>query len=135
MGLTANYEFRVKLTLRKNFAFTLHNDIFVSIKKKARTVRNEYCCQHLLYGNRPKRNGIRGRNGVVRHCRRRMRRRRQHLLRIFFPKNNPETVLLIDRWRDRAAINFHHKAPMMKEIDSLRDMYRLKMRVERFTEL
>jgi len=51
----------------------------------------------------------------------------------FFPMDDPETVLLIDRWRDQAALDFHHKSPMMKQIAQLRDNYHLRLRVERFT--
>lgn len=53
----------------------------------------------------------------------------------FFPMNDPETVLLIDRWRDQHAIDAHHKSEMMKKIAALREKYKLKMRVERFTEI
>lgn len=52
----------------------------------------------------------------------------------FFPMDDPETVLLIDRWRDQAALDFHHKSPMMAQIAQLRDKYHLKLRVERYTE-
>lgn len=50
----------------------------------------------------------------------------------FFPMENPETVLLIDRWRDQEALDAHHKSPMMGEIAALRKKYGLSMRVERF---
>ena len=50
----------------------------------------------------------------------------------FFPMNDPETVLLIDAWRDQAALDAHHASPMMAQIASLRDKYDLHMRVERF---
>lgn len=50
----------------------------------------------------------------------------------FFPMDDPETVLLIDRWRDQAAIDAHHASPMMGQIASLREKYDLHMRVERF---
>lgn len=53
----------------------------------------------------------------------------------FFPMNDPETVLLIDKWRDQHAIDAHHKSEMMKKIAALREKYKLKMRVERFTEI
>lgn len=53
----------------------------------------------------------------------------------FFPMNDPETVLLIDKWRDQHAIDAHHKSEMMKKIAVLREKYKLKMRVERFTEI
>lgn len=53
----------------------------------------------------------------------------------FFPMNDPETVLLIDKWHDQHAIDAHHKSEMMKKIAALREKYKLKMRVERFTEI
>lgn len=52
----------------------------------------------------------------------------------FFPMNDPETVLLIDRWRDQAAIDIHHKSEMMKKIAILRDKYKLRLRVERYID-
>ena len=53
----------------------------------------------------------------------------------FFPIDDPGTVLLIDQWKDQAALDIHHKSPMMKEIAKLRDKYHLRLRVERYTEL
>ena len=53
----------------------------------------------------------------------------------FFPLDDPETVLLIDRWRDQQALDVHHKSEMMEEIASLREKYALRMRVERYTEI
>ena len=50
----------------------------------------------------------------------------------FFPMDDPETVLLIDQWRDQAAIDAHHASPMMAQIAALREKYDLHMRVERF---
>ena len=50
----------------------------------------------------------------------------------FFPLDDPETVLLIDRWRDQAAIDAHHASPMMGQIAALREKYDLHMRVERY---
>lgn len=52
----------------------------------------------------------------------------------FFPMDDPQTVLLIDRWRDQAALDIHHKTEMMQKIAALREKYYLKMRVERFVE-
>ncbi len=52
----------------------------------------------------------------------------------FFPMDDPETVLLIDRWRDQEALDIHHKTPMMAQIAQLRDKYKLRLRVERFVE-
>ena len=50
----------------------------------------------------------------------------------FFPMEDPETVLLIDQWRDQAAIDAHHASPMMAKIAALREQYNLHMKVERF---
>lgn len=52
----------------------------------------------------------------------------------FFSMEDPETVLLIDRWRDQAALDFHHKSPMMAQIARLRDKYHLRLRVERYVD-
>ena len=52
--------------------------------------------------------------------------------RYFFPMDDPETVLLIDAWRDQAAIDAHHASPMMAMIAQLREKYDLHMRVERY---
>ena len=49
-----------------------------------------------------------------------------------FPMEDPETVLLIDQWRDQAAIDAHHASPMMAQIAALREKYDLHMKVERF---
>ena len=50
----------------------------------------------------------------------------------FFPMDDPETVLLIDQWRDQAAIDVHHASPMMAQIAALREKYDLHRKVERF---
>lgn len=50
----------------------------------------------------------------------------------FYSAQDPETVLLIDQWRDQEAIDLHHKSPMMKEIANLRDKYKLRLKVERY---
>ncbi len=52
----------------------------------------------------------------------------------FFPMDDPETVLLIDRWKSEEALAIHHKSSMMQEIAELRDKYHLHMRVEQFVE-
>lgn len=53
----------------------------------------------------------------------------------FYPKNDDETVLLIDSWEDQEAIDRHHESPMMQEIMTIREKYDLHMRVERYTSL
>lgn len=50
----------------------------------------------------------------------------------FFPMNDPETVLLIDSWRDQEAIDAHHASPMMKTLAALREKYDLHMKAERY---
>lgn len=50
----------------------------------------------------------------------------------FFPMEDPETVLLIDSWKDQASIDVHHASPMMAEIMRLREKYDLHMTVERY---
>ncbi len=50
----------------------------------------------------------------------------------FQPLEDPETILLIDRWTDQAALDAHHASPMMQTIAALRDKYDLHMRAERF---
>ena len=50
----------------------------------------------------------------------------------FFPMSDPETVLLIDSWKDQESIDVHHASPMMNTIAELREKYDLHMRVERY---
>ena len=52
--------------------------------------------------------------------------------RYYQPLDDPETVLLIDSWRDQAAIDAHHASPMMAQLAALREKYDLHMTVERF---
>ena len=50
----------------------------------------------------------------------------------FFPMDDPETVLLIDAWKDQASLDFHHASPIMGELAALREKYELHMRAERY---
>ena len=50
----------------------------------------------------------------------------------FFPMHDPETVLLIDSWKDQESLDIHHASPMMGELAALRDKYNLHMRAERY---
>ncbi len=52
--------------------------------------------------------------------------------RYFVPIDDPETVLLIDCWRDQAAIDAHHASPMMEHLAQLREEYDLHMTAERY---
>lgn len=53
----------------------------------------------------------------------------------FYPRNDEETVLLIDSWESQEAIDRHHASPMMREIMTLREKYDLHMKVERYVPL
>ena len=46
--------------------------------------------------------------------------------------DDPETVLLIDSWKNQEAIDAHHASPMMETIANLREKYDLHMSLERF---
>ena len=50
----------------------------------------------------------------------------------FQPLQDKETVLLIDSWESRQALDVHHASPMMQTIAALRDKYDLHMRVDRY---
>ena len=52
----------------------------------------------------------------------------------FFSYENPETVLLIDKWVNQEALDIHHLSPMMNKITELRNKYDLTMAVERFVD-
>ena len=53
----------------------------------------------------------------------------------FFPIDDKETVLLIDRWKNEEALDIHHKSEMMRQIADLRNKYNLSMKVEKFKSL
>ena len=46
----------------------------------------------------------------------------------FFPMEDEETILLIDKWKNEEALDIHHKSEMMKQIADLRNKYNLKMK-------
>ncbi len=46
--------------------------------------------------------------------------------------DDPETILLIDSWKDQEAIDRHHASLMMNTIARLREKYDLHMSAERF---
>ena len=50
----------------------------------------------------------------------------------YFSIKEPETVLLIDCWKDQQALDKHHASPMMEKIAELRIKYDLHMKVERY---
>ena len=52
----------------------------------------------------------------------------------FIFMDDPETVLLIDSWKDQASLDVHHASPMMQTIMQLREKYDLHMRAERYSQ-
>lgn len=34
----------------------------------------------------------------------------------FFPMDDPETILLIDMWKDQQSIDLHHASPIMERL-------------------
>ncbi|MDE5789332.1 MAG: antibiotic biosynthesis monooxygenase [Clostridia bacterium] len=50
----------------------------------------------------------------------------------FFPMDDPQTVLLIDSWKDQRSLDKHHASPMMAKITELRNKYDLHMKAERY---
>lgn len=50
----------------------------------------------------------------------------------FISMADPETVLLIDSWKDQQALDIHHASEMMGMIAALRQKYDLTMRAERY---
>jgi len=50
----------------------------------------------------------------------------------FIPLKDPETVLLIDSWKDQESLDRHHASAMMSELAKLREKYDLHMTVERY---
>ncbi|MBQ2309763.1 MAG: antibiotic biosynthesis monooxygenase [Erysipelotrichales bacterium] len=52
--------------------------------------------------------------------------------RYYEPLDDPETILLVDSWRDEEAIDVHHASPMMAKLAALREKYDLHMKAERF---
>ena len=52
----------------------------------------------------------------------------------FYPKNDKETILLIDSWKNQEALDMHHSSKIMNNIAELREKYDLHIKVERYIE-
>ena len=50
----------------------------------------------------------------------------------FYPADDAETVLLIDKWKSQQALDLHHASEMMSTIAALREKYALTMTAERY---
>ena len=53
----------------------------------------------------------------------------------FFPKEEDESILLVDSWINQEALDKHHNLPLMNQIKELREKYDLHMEVEKYTLL
>ena len=53
----------------------------------------------------------------------------------FYPMEDSETVLLIDRRKDQLSLDEHHHSDLMPKIAALREKYDLHMKVERYTSV
>lgn len=53
----------------------------------------------------------------------------------FSPLDDSDTVLLIDRWEGKSALDFHHKSEMMKKVAELSEKYNLSIKIEQYTEI
>lgn len=49
----------------------------------------------------------------------------------YFPMEDKNSVLLIDEFKDQAAVDAHHATPVMRQIAALRRKFGLTMTVER----
>ena len=45
----------------------------------------------------------------------------------FFPIDDPETVLLIDQWKDQDSLDAHHESEMMGKIAELRTVFACRL--------
>ena len=52
----------------------------------------------------------------------------------YYSAEDPETVLLIDSWKDEKALEIHHASQMMNTITALREKYDIRMEAERYTD-
>ncbi len=50
----------------------------------------------------------------------------------FLPLEGGETVLLVDEWASQEALDRHHKSDVMREIATLREKYKLRLKVQKF---
>ena len=50
----------------------------------------------------------------------------------FSPLDDPETILLIDSWKDQESLDRHHESDTMNRIIELRNKYDLHMKVEKY---
>lgn len=52
----------------------------------------------------------------------------------FYPIEDDNTILLIDKWKNQEALDYHHQSEIMEEIIKLRKKYDLSMKVERYED-
>ena len=65
----------------------------------------------------------------------RIREEKGNLMYNYFTSfDDKETILLIDKWENQKALDFHHHSKVMEEIVTLRDKYDLTMEVYRYND-
>lgn len=65
----------------------------------------------------------------------RIREEKGNLMYNYFTSfDDKETILLIDKWENQKALDFHHNSKVMEEIVTLRDKYDLTMEVYRYND-
>lgn len=52
----------------------------------------------------------------------------------FIPFDREDAILLVDRWENQKALDYHHQLPIMDQISTLRNKYDLHMEVERYQD-
>ena len=52
----------------------------------------------------------------------------------YFPYDNPNTVILIDEWKDQYALDAYHASDLMKQVAMLREKYDLHVTSRRLID-
>lgn len=50
----------------------------------------------------------------------------------YFSKDSEDVVLLVDKWINQEALDYHHQSDAMVKIAELRKKYQLKLKVEKY---
>lgn len=50
----------------------------------------------------------------------------------YLSKDNEDVVLLVDKWTNQEALDYHHQSDMMVKLAELRKKYQLKLKVEKY---
>ena len=50
------------------------------------------------------------------------------------PIENPDAILLIDRWESQSTLDAYYRSPLLEKVVSTREKYGLKLHIQRFTD-